>query len=647
MANRVNYQGNVSLDDLLHMVNPHVHNSHAQLNLARKVRGKGKEMDDPVLSALLKQLELKTEELKSEPLPDPIQGFIPSGLWADQWRRVDDKTFVAMGKKVLEERAFYWASQIKKGKLYWTRKALRLGKKASGKRAASPLRQIRIPLSPAQVIFYQARLDACVTAEAKALEIVAIKEEIKGFFPIAGKRILLQTADLPGQPISGCEVLGLDVHYDSGIWHLDVLLSKGREYDQEKAKKMGIPVDRLSIKEPLSWRGLAPYRAGRKELGLKGKWAVGANLQVLAGHTLTGEEAVMFASSEAIQADRYRDKEESQSPDGLALDVGLAQDMWLYAKACAEKAGRALEWEAACVRYRRWLIEVQPLKDEIYARASAITGDPIRDRLDEADKARHESVQSGAKYLSQTLGMVLSPDQMRALAKVHPLRKIAAAIEDNWTDIPTLFAQAKVGLAKLIEFISALFAKGGRVRHVAAERVVLAPPAPVVVDAPEPIVVPAPEPVIVPVKFEPTLRSSPALLEATERNKVGSKPPVLGLLERMAAAENQAVPIVPFDESPDMAAVNRAKAIEAEVVILERAIAAKNPFALRRLSKADDQDLLKKLAGIVVLGTKGTEVSRRAELVKLVVANKDASKLLTEIPMEMQPIEKVQPEKEL
>jgi hypothetical protein len=463
MKNPVLFEDNISYVDLRHMVDPNIHYPHAHLNLERKIRGMGREMADAVLTKLYEELALETAKLRAAEFPDPIRGYLTDGsVWCELWRRVPPKEFLRCTGAILKNRPFMWYSQLKNGVRYWTRKQLRVGKKTL--RSASPLKQLRVVLCPAQVLYYQARLNSCVTPEAKAAEVAAISTEIEAFLPFAARRILLQTSTVPGQPIFGCEVIGCNVHFDTGIWHIDLLISKCRQYTKAQVEAQRIPVDRLSRNEPKAWRGLAPYRAGKKELGKKGKWLCGANLQVLCGHKLTGLEKVWFDSGKAIQEERYAKNEMlEQGLDGLALDVGLNADMFKFAKARAVARGDLRRWEKAEQDYLAWLVQVQPLKDKIYAREMAIDGDPVRDRLDDAGKARKSKIDGAKATLQGALcPEIFSSDEMEEVARTFSWRKIATVVVDKWITVGELMNAAREGVGRFVQFLRDLFAKGGR-----------------------------------------------------------------------------------------------------------------------------------------------------------------------------------------
>lgn len=463
MKNPVPFEDNISYVDLRHMVDPNIHYPHAHLNLERKTRGRGSQMEDAVLTKLYEELALETAKLRAAEFPDPIRGYLTDGsMWCVLWRRVQAKEFLKCTGSVLKNRPFMWYSQVKNGARYWTRKQLRVGKKTP--RSPSPLKQLRVVLCPAQVLYYQARLNSCVTPEAKAAEVAAISTEIEEFLPFAARRILLQTATVPGQPLYGCEVIGCNVHFDTGIWHIDLLISKCRQYTKAQVEAQRIPVDRLSGNEPTAWRGLAPYRAGKKELGKKGKWLCGANLQALCGHKLTGLEKVWFDSGKAIQEERYARKELlDQGLDGLALDVGLNADMFKFAKARAAQRGDSARWEKAEQDYVAWLVQVQPLKDKIYAREMAIDGDPVRDRLDDAGKDRKSKIDGAKATLQGALcPQIFSSKEMEEVARTFSWRKIAAVVVDKWVTVGELMDAAREGVGRFVQFLRDLFAKGGR-----------------------------------------------------------------------------------------------------------------------------------------------------------------------------------------
>lgn len=448
------YDENISIQDILHMADDDTHYGHVALNLPRKCSRKI-EGNCPELDALLARYDERVGELRAEVFPEPIRVYAADPKQEEKWSRRDRRQFIREMKKILRRRKFYWYGQEKKltsGKVkkYWVRKWLRKGEKSD--RPPSCFKQLRITLCPAQILYYRARIRS---APDPVAEREAIIEELEQFLPKATVIIQNRTTTVAGQPSFACETPGANWHFDTGLWHCDLLVSKAREYTRDRALVEGIPIDKVRKDEPTWVKGLAPIRAGKKELGKRGKWMVGANLQVLCGYKLPPVEAKWFESHEAISAERYGDSK--------GIDVELNEEMFLYGKSKAIERGDLAVWEKAEAEYVSWLQSVEPLKAQIYTLGHALKGDVVRDRLDDAGKQRHSEIEGVRKSLRTALyPRLFDGAQMRKLAGLFPLRKVAEAIVDEWTDMLEILNAAAAGFENLIKFLSELFAKGGK-----------------------------------------------------------------------------------------------------------------------------------------------------------------------------------------
>ena len=485
------YQRSLSPANTLHDTLSHI--AHAGLNEAREAEPAFM-VRSPKVNAAKKVFKQHVAKLKFfQPRVESLRYFLKSesGLYAVTGEGYDDRA-----DEVLD-RMFYFRKVKKKGKEYWSRVPIRTGEESKKKGVLpSPLQSLRVFYSPACNFFFKRLTEEASKLGPKIGEATSdmVMNWAQDFYRDELPKFLLERtakaflADGSPDPASAIEWVSVAEHDDTGIKHVEIRLTEGKEVPREEAHALGMPIDKpfgsdlralldaaqaereivdekrgIGPRPPIHERimGKAFLHVGKPQLGRQGPDQVGLHLLRLAGHTLNPEQ------EEHYQNKLWRGEHERSYPGGLGIDVAVNDLFYHYCVRKAATLGLEPQWKEAEVKYRAWLLEAQPLKKELVQAKRLAQLEFDGDQEEKAKQLRKRDVEVKRVEIQAALTEAdLDRGEMVQLAEKYPLRQIAEACLDGLAGLTvTKLARAAAdGLAALLEFLKGVFSSDQKLR---------------------------------------------------------------------------------------------------------------------------------------------------------------------------------------
>ena len=485
------YQRSLSPANTLHDTLSHI--AHAGLNEAREAEP-AFIVRSPKVNAAKKVFKRHVAKLKFfQPGVESLRYFLKgeSGLYAVTGEGYDDRA-----DEVLD-RMFYFRKVKKKGKQYWSRVPIRTGEESKKKGILpSPLQSLRVFYSPACNFFFKSLTEEASKLRPKDCEVTSdmVMNWAQDFYRDELPKFLLERTaksflpDGSPDPASAIEWVSVAEHDDTGIKHVEIRLTEGKEVTREEAHALGMPIDKpfgsdlsqlldavqaereivdekrgLEPRPPIHERimGKAFLHVGKPQLGRQGPDQVGLHLLRLAGHTLTPEQ------EEHYQNKIWRGEQERSYLGGLGIDVAVNDLFYHYCVRKAATLGLEPQWKEAEAKYRAWLLEAQPLKEQLVQAKRLAQLEFDGDQEEKAKQLRKRDVEVKRVEIQAALTEAgLGREDMVKLAEKYPLRQIAEACLDGLAGLTVtkLASAAADGLAALLEFLKGVFSSGQRVR---------------------------------------------------------------------------------------------------------------------------------------------------------------------------------------